>query len=128
MMHMQGPSVEERKIASMLKSISTIYLNYLFSAAKMAKKVFERAGGDPCQDIRCSFLGLTAIGYGYCHAGGDPASNTEPDQDKFCSFWTKHILDANLPPGCKECAAELLEYFGAVESGLPSECDSSESF
>merc|ERR1711884_114511 len=112
MMHMQGPSVEERKIAT----------------AKMAKKVFERAGGDPCQDIRCSFLGLTAIGYGYCHAGGDPATDTEPDHDKFCSFWTKHILDANLPPGCKECAAELLEYFGAVESGLPSECDSSESF
>ena len=90
----------------------------------MAKKVFERAGGDPCQDIRCSFLGLTAIGYGYCHAGGDPASNTEPDQDQFCSFWTEtwNVTE----PHCKACADELLEYFGAVESGLPSECDSSE--
>ena len=89
----------------------------------MAKKVFERAGGDPCEDMRCTFLGLSLIGYGYCHAGGDPASNTEPDQDKFCSFWTKINFG-----DCEECAEELLEYFGDIESGLPSECDSSEVF
>ena len=92
----------------------------------MAKKVFERAGGDPCEDMRCSLLGLTTIGYGYCKAGGDPASNTEPDQEQFCSFWIEQWNDPDIPPGCKECANELLEYFGAVESGLPSECDSSE--
>ena len=90
----------------------------------MAKKVFERAGGDSCEDMRCTFLGLSLIGYGYCHAGGDPASNTEPDQDQFCSFWTE-IWNERYKE-CKECAAELLEYFGAVESGLPPECDSSE--
>ena len=93
----------------------------------MAKKVFARAGGDPCLDKGgpgCSFSALTAIGYGYCHAGGDPAANTEPDQDKFCSFWTE-IWNERYKE-CKECAAELLEYFGAVESGLPPECDSSE--
>ena len=92
----------------------------------MAKKVFARAGGDPCMKKGgpgCTFSALTAIGYGYCHAGGDPASDTEPDQDKFCSFWTKINFGR-----CEECAEELLEYFGDIESGLPSECDSSEVF
>ena len=94
----------------------------------MAKKVFARAGGDPCLKKGgpgCTFSALTAIGYGYCHAGGDPASNTEPDQDKFCSFWTKALNEPDAAD-CKECANALLEYFGAIESGLPSECDSSE--
>ena len=92
----------------------------------MAKRVFARAGGDPCQDkggADCSFPVLITIGYGYCTAGGDPASNTEPDQDQFCSFWTKINFG-----DCEECAEELLEYFGDIESGLPSECDSSEVF
>ena len=90
----------------------------------MAKKVFERAGGDPCIDkggIKCSFTALTMIGFGYCAAGGDPASNTKPDQDQFCTFWS--AIDFG---DCEECAEELLEYFGATSSGLPSECDASE--
>ena len=94
----------------------------------MAKKVYARAGGDPCIDkggIKCSFTALTMIGFGYCHARGDPASNTEPDQDKFCSFWTKALNEPDAAD-CKECANALLEYFGSIESGLPSECDSSE--
>ena len=62
---------------------------------------------------------VVMIGFGYCAAGGDPASNTKPDQDKFCSFWTG--IDFG---DCEECAEELLEYFGATSSGLPSECDS----
>ena len=92
----------------------------------MAKRVFARAGGDPCQDkggADCSFPVLITIGYGYCTAGGDPASNTEPDQDQFCSYWTKEEEDFG---DCQACADAMLEFFGAIESGLPSVCDSSE--
>ena len=122
---MQGPSVEETKIESVLVKFpkKDFFKLIIFSAAKMAKKVFERAGGDPCIDkggIKCSFTALTMIGFGYCAAGGDPASNTKPDQDQFCTFWS--AIDFG---DCEECAEELLEYFGATSSGLPSECDSS---
>ena len=95
----------------------------------MANKVFERAGGNPCQaDFRWNFVALTSLGAIYCGAGGDPATDTDPDQDQFCSFWTEAWNKPDIPSGLKECADIWLEYFGDTHSDLPSECDSSESF
>ena len=56
MMHMQGPSVEERKIASMLKSTSMICLNLFFKLLKWQRRCLKGPEETPARTWGAPYL------------------------------------------------------------------------